>query len=47
MVARHPVHMYLHPEARRLGGTIPVFFHWILAAFVIAVGLYHRRNAKR
>ena len=27
------------------GPTIPVFFHWILAAFVIAVGLWHRRQA--
>jgi hypothetical protein len=24
------------------GPTIPVFFHWVLAAFVIAVGLWHR-----
>jgi hypothetical protein len=24
------------------GPTIPVFFHWALAAFVIAVGLWHR-----
>lgn len=27
------------------GPTIPVFFHWVLAAFVIAVGLWHRRRA--
>jgi hypothetical protein len=26
------------------GPTIPVFFHWVLAAFVIAVGLWHRRR---
>jgi hypothetical protein len=25
------------------GPTIPVFFHWVLASFVIAVGLAHRR----
>jgi uncharacterized protein len=24
------------------GPTIPVFFHWVLAAFMIAVGLWHR-----
>lgn len=46
MVARYPVHMYLHPEARWFGGTIPIFFHWVLAAFVIAVGLYHRRQLR-
>ena len=26
------------------GPTIPVFFHWVLAAFMIAVGLWHRRR---
>ena len=26
------------------GPTIPVFFHWVLAAFVIAVGVWHRRR---
>jgi hypothetical protein len=28
------------------GPTIPVFFHWILAGFVIAVGLWHRRQLR-
>ncbi|MGH8203934.1 MAG: hypothetical protein ACREST_04945 [Steroidobacteraceae bacterium] len=44
MVARYPLHMYLHPEARWAGGTIPIFFHWVLALFVILVGLHHRRR---
>lgn len=44
MIARYPVQMVLHPETRWLGGTIPIFFHWVLAAFVIAVGRYHRRH---
>ena len=26
------------------GPSIPVVFHWVLAAFVIAVGLWHRRR---
>ena len=26
------------------GPTIPVVFHWVLAAFVIAVGLWHRQR---
>jgi hypothetical protein len=46
MVARYPVQMVLHPESRWLGGTIPIVFHWVLAAFVIAVGLHHRRGLK-
>jgi len=46
MVARYPIQMALHPESRWFGGTIPIFFHWVLAAFVIAVGLHHRLRLK-
>ena len=46
MVARYPLQMYFHPEARWFGGTIPIFFHWVLAAFVITVGLHHRRRLR-
>jgi hypothetical protein len=28
------------------GPTIPVFFHWLLAAFIILVGLWHRRQLR-
>ena len=28
------------------GPTIPVFFHWVLAAFMIVVGLWHRRQLR-
>jgi len=44
MLARYPIQMYLHPEARWFDGTIPIFFHWMLAIFVILVGLHHRRR---
>lgn len=44
MVLRYPVRMYLHPEARWFGQTIPIFFHWVLATFVIILGLYHNRR---
>jgi hypothetical protein len=46
MVARYPIQMYLRPESRWFGGTIPIFFHWLLAAFVILVGLHHRRRLR-
>jgi hypothetical protein len=40
MLLRYPVQMQLRPD----GPVIPIFFHWVLAAFVIAVGLWHRRR---
>ena len=43
-VLRYPVQMVLLPESRWLGGTLPIFFHWVLAAFVILTGLHHRRG---
>ncbi|MBI5316983.1 MAG: hypothetical protein HZB34_13545 [Nitrospirae bacterium] len=42
MVLRYIIHMNLNPEARWFGGTIPILFHWVLAAFIIAFGQYHR-----
>ena len=42
MVVRYIVQMSLHPETRWFGGTIPIFFHWVLACFIIAFGQYHR-----
>lgn len=42
MVLRYVIHMSLYPENRWFGGTIPIFFHWVLAGFIIAFGQYHR-----
>ena len=42
MIVRYTIHMNLYPEARWFGGTIPIFFHGVLASFIIAFGLYHR-----
>jgi hypothetical protein len=44
MIARYPLQMYFYPDRRWFGGTIPIFFHWVLAVFAILVGLYHRRQ---
>ena len=44
MVVRYVVQMMLFPERRWLGGTIPIIFHLVLAAFVIVFGLHHRRR---
>lgn len=29
-----------------MGGTIPIFFHWVLAGFILLVGSYHWFNHK-
>lgn len=34
MMIRYVATMALHPEQRWLGGTIPIVFHWVLAAYV-------------
>ena len=46
MVARYPIQMVLHPDSRWFGGTIPILFHWVLAAFVILIGRYHRSRLR-
>jgi len=38
MVARYVVTMTLRPEQRWLGGTIPIVFHWVLAAYIFVWG---------
>ncbi len=43
MALRYIIRMALYPEARWFGGTIPIFFHWVLASFVLLVGYYHRK----
>jgi hypothetical protein len=42
MILRYIIHMSVNPDVRWFGGTIPIFFHWVLAAFLIAFGQYHR-----
>ncbi len=47
MVIRYVLRMSLYPLERWTGGSIPIFFHWVLAAFVLVVGHYHRAQAPR
>jgi hypothetical protein len=46
MILRYFIHMSLNPEARWFGGTIPIFFHWVLATFIILFGRYHRAQLR-
>ena len=41
MVFRYVVRLSLLPEARWTGGAIPIFFHWVLAAWVLTLARYH------
>ena len=40
MLIRYIVTMALHPERRWFGGTIPIVFHWVLAAYLYVYSRY-------
>jgi hypothetical protein len=40
MVIRYAATMARHPERRWLGGTIPIVFHCLLAAFIFMAGSF-------
>jgi hypothetical protein len=44
MFVRYIVTMGLHPELRWFTGTIPIWFHFVLAAFVFTLGQYQVRR---
>ena len=46
MAIRYAVRMSLYPAERWTGGSIPIFFHWVLAVFLLIVGVYHRRFSR-
>jgi putative CocE/NonD family hydrolase len=45
MLIRYFLRMALYPAERWTGGSIPIFFHWVLATFLLVVGAFHRRGA--
>ena len=46
MALRYAVTMTWYPERRWLGtGTIPIVFHWVLAAYLFTLGRHHARGA--
>ena len=44
MVVRYVVTMLLKPELRWFTGTIPIWFHFVLAAFIYTLGRYQVRG---
>ncbi len=47
MLTRYGIRMGLYPGERWTGGSIPTFFHWVLAAFLILFGAHHWVNTRR
>ena len=41
MAVRYAVRMARRPEERWFGGTIPIVFHWVLAAYLTVLGVFH------
>jgi hypothetical protein len=44
MVVRYVLTMALHPQLRWFTGTIPIWFHFVLAAFIFTLGRYPLRH---
>ena len=44
MVLRYALTMAYRPEMRWFGGTIPIFFHFVLAAFVYTWGKFNSKS---
>lgn len=47
MLVRYAVTMAVYPQRRWTGGSIPIFFHLVLSAFILALGQYHYVNGPR
>ena len=47
MLIRYAIRMGLYPHERWTGGSIPIYFHWVLASFLLGLGSYHWRAATR
>ncbi len=45
MILRYIIWMTLRPDQRWFGGTIPIVFHCVIAAFLFTFGMYHVRLA--
>jgi len=41
MLIRYVIRMELYPIERWTGGSIPIFFHWVLASFLLVLGRFH------
>lgn len=44
MIIRYAVRMTLYPHERWTGGSIPIFFHWVLATYMLILGIHHWKH---
>ncbi len=47
MLLRYALRMSLYPYERWTGGSIPIFFHWVLASFLLVLGYYHWSSGRK
>lgn len=47
MSLRYAIHMALYPHERWFGGAIPIFFHIVLAGFVLVWGSFHLQTVRQ
>ena len=45
MVLQYVITMTFFPERRWFSGTIPIFFHWVLAVYLYVFGRFHARGS--
>jgi len=45
MARRYVLTMSFYPERRWFSGGIPIFFHWVLAGYLLVLGSYLSRNS--
>ncbi len=46
MILRYIIRMGLYPRERWAGGSIPIFFHWVLGVYLLLVGYHHWRASR-
>ena len=47
MLLRYILTMAYYPERRWFGGTIPIFFHFVLAGYLYVLGRYYEQTSKQ
>jgi hypothetical protein len=46
MIVRFVIRMEIYPDQPWAGATIAIVFHWVLAAYLLAVGRHHWRESR-